>query len=787
MRLTERIKGKIRKWNEPQQKWLEQNPSRATALELFTTDAFKRLPEIQKYQLLESWIDNGTLAEQEATPLSLVLEEEAVMRAKDKVYDPFAQYKDSVLHKLAGYENKVMAEAASGAIAQLRVAPVEDKKNVLGKKTIIYGLAGVFSGLVPFAFANTNTTADVHLQLQLPDGYNQMGIIGGTVTDTATGQLAMVGVPNIDAGMIDFYKLNTPVKDRKPIQPDGYNLSPNFPNPFNPSTNIRFEVPNAANVDIDIYTSTGKFVKHLVNQNVGPGAYQVCWDGTNNEGNPVASGVYLYRMNAGNFTDTHKMAKIDGGGASGNASGLVRLGNALGKAAGVNDAGVVYRFKVWGDKIDSTSTVDRIVNDTTMVVPVQGKIPVNPWSFVVNEGDSNQVDLSQKVSPAFGVSSYRIDNPNGDLIVEVNGNYLKVKGKDGDVNGSFLSDLIVRDNHGSEKRVRFPTTINPQPDVSGVLYDPVLKKVVDGATVRIQGKNYTVVPSDSGLFKLQLVPGNATLTTDTTGGRMQTEWNLGSLGTGDVALDTIPVFYKNGNMELMVDVKSNYGPGDPNVYATNKIWNPNIQHEGLPRGTLKTIYVNYTTNIGSDATRQANLNWLIEKSKLSVDDKVRLQMPSDATVVDIPVSSAADEEKIGGDFLDGKIYSDYDFMVVISRYSGDTNMTNANLVQEYTTKAVANVSRGNLGPARAAGLSEVVTSLQNTEDPTPARDEMAKGTLYGKSLYFDNQNGYKQNVLYGPAGNQITTSSEELVGKISMNIPLNSRIEREKIILPVRQ
>lgn len=64
---------------------------------------------------------------------------------------------------------------------------------------------------------------------------------------------------------------------------------------------------------------------------------------------------------------------------------------------------------------------------------------------------------------------------------------------------------------------------------------------------------------------------------------------------------------------------------------------------------------------------------------------------------------------------------------------------------------------------------------------------MAKGTLYGKSLYFDNQNGYKQNVLYGPAGNQITTSSEELVGKISMNIPLNSRIEREKIILPVRQ
>jgi hypothetical protein len=484
-------------------------------------------------------------------------------------------------------------------------------------------------------------------------------------------------------------------------------------------------------------------------------------------------------MKTPGYTKTIKMVKVDGGGIV-----AMPAGNSAPRLEKAADDGLEYQFQVIADNLDTTSLNARIVGDTSLVIPVNPKMNFNPVSANFNEGDSTQVGLN--ANAAFGISGYGVNAPDS-LIASIDGNRLIVRGANGDVNGSYPLELIVRPNHGRDTTFTVPVTINPQPDVSGVLYDPVLKQVVDSATVRINGQNYTVVPSDSGVFKLQLSPGPATLTTDTTGGRMQTVWDLGNLGTDYVKLDTIPVFYKNKNMELMVDVFGNNNvPGDPNVYGTNRIWNPNIQHEGLPKGTLKTVYVNLNTNIGTDATRKANLDWVVQTSSRSTDNKVRLQLPADATMVDIPVSSAGEEGAIGNDFLDGKIFPDYDFMVFIRNYGGDANVTNANQVQGYTTKGVASIAKGNLGTKRAAGLSEVTTALQNTGDPTDARDEMAKGTMYGETMYFDHQNGYKQNESYGSAGNQITTSSEELVGKISMNIPLDSRIEIERIVLPAR-
>ena len=76
--------------------------------------------------------------------------------------------------------------------------------------------------------------------------------------------------------------------------PQEFVLKQNYPNPFNPSTTIAFELPKASNVEIVIYDALGKKIKTLSNSVYKPGNNSVYWDGTNDMGQPVATGVYFY-------------------------------------------------------------------------------------------------------------------------------------------------------------------------------------------------------------------------------------------------------------------------------------------------------------------------------------------------------------------------------------------------------------------------------------------------------------------------------------------------------------
>lgn len=82
---------------------------------------------------------------------------------------------------------------------------------------------------------------------------------------------------------------------------DNFNLFPNYPNPFNPSTNIKFELKKSENVLISIYNILGKEIKILMNENLPTGAYSIQWDGKDNKGRPLSSGVFFIKMIAGNF------------------------------------------------------------------------------------------------------------------------------------------------------------------------------------------------------------------------------------------------------------------------------------------------------------------------------------------------------------------------------------------------------------------------------------------------------------------------------------------------------
>jgi hypothetical protein len=86
-----------------------------------------------------------------------------------------------------------------------------------------------------------------------------------------------------------------------------YSLSQNYPNPFNPQTKIKFDIPanvkgQTTNVKLVIYDLLGREVATLVNEELKPGSYEADWDGSN-----FSSGVYFYKIIAGDFFETKKM------------------------------------------------------------------------------------------------------------------------------------------------------------------------------------------------------------------------------------------------------------------------------------------------------------------------------------------------------------------------------------------------------------------------------------------------------------------------------------------------
>ncbi|MFQ6093581.1 MAG: FlgD immunoglobulin-like domain containing protein, partial [bacterium] len=94
------------------------------------------------------------------------------------------------------------------------------------------------------------------------------------------------------------------------ILPTEYALAQNYPNPFNPYTDIRYQIPDGRSpllTALKVYNILGQHVRTLVNEEQEAGYYTVTWDGRNDRGNEVSSGIYFYRMEAGDFRNTKRM------------------------------------------------------------------------------------------------------------------------------------------------------------------------------------------------------------------------------------------------------------------------------------------------------------------------------------------------------------------------------------------------------------------------------------------------------------------------------------------------
>jgi hypothetical protein len=128
-----------------------------------------------------------------------------------------------------------------------------------------------------------------------------------------TDEIVEFGLLSIDEMMISFglyfteEQLNNDINDKLP---DKILLHSNFPNPFNPVTSLRYDLPEDGLVNIAIYDMMGRLVKTLVNSSQTAGYKSIRWNATNDRNESVSAGLYLYTIQAGKFRQTRKMVLL---------------------------------------------------------------------------------------------------------------------------------------------------------------------------------------------------------------------------------------------------------------------------------------------------------------------------------------------------------------------------------------------------------------------------------------------------------------------------------------------
>jgi len=141
-------------------------------------------------------------------------------------------------------------------------------------------------------------------------GWMEMALVFTAVDTLTTLTFTSLGSGAFGA-VIDNVRVETPsptsVNDPADNVPGIFQLNQNYPNPFNPTTTIRYQLPKSAPVVLTIYNLLGREIRKLLDENQSVGEHAVQWDGRNSEGNEVASGLYVYRLNADSFHQTRKM------------------------------------------------------------------------------------------------------------------------------------------------------------------------------------------------------------------------------------------------------------------------------------------------------------------------------------------------------------------------------------------------------------------------------------------------------------------------------------------------
>lgn len=176
-------------------------------------------------------------------------------------------------------------------------------------RTVVIGLISMVTGENPDMAAGTGAIAELHFKLD--PGVNNVEINPIVMespnhsltyywNDYSNGRPEVRSVhPEVEAGQV-FYAGPGAIPTR-------FALHQNSPNPFNPTTRISYDLPSAGDVKISVFNVLGQQVQTLVNGYNEAGSYDVIWNGKDNSGASVASGMYFYRINTVEFNETRKM------------------------------------------------------------------------------------------------------------------------------------------------------------------------------------------------------------------------------------------------------------------------------------------------------------------------------------------------------------------------------------------------------------------------------------------------------------------------------------------------
>lgn len=133
----------------------------------------------------------------------------------------------------------------------------------------------------------------------------QIQLEGLTFFSKDTSDIAIAEIYDLRRGK----RMNTELTslETNSVTPLSFNLYQNFPNPFNPTTTLTFNLPKPSDVNLIIYDITGRKIRNLISSAYPAGSHQIQWDGKDYSGNSVASGIYIYRIDTNNYTQSRKM------------------------------------------------------------------------------------------------------------------------------------------------------------------------------------------------------------------------------------------------------------------------------------------------------------------------------------------------------------------------------------------------------------------------------------------------------------------------------------------------
>ncbi|HAY34191.1 MAG TPA: hypothetical protein DCY06_08635 [Bacteroidetes bacterium] len=149
----------------------------------------------------------------------------------------------------------------------------------------------------PPVFGESWTAFPVRYRVQAVDVYDDESVLSDFAATQAWNIISNDGGPAEED--------NFGITNNDSNIPTEYSLNQNYPNPFNPNTNIRYDLPNDNFVSIKIYDITGREIKSLVNEFKPAGRYIIAFNASN-----LSSGIYYYKIKAGDFTQVKKMMLI---------------------------------------------------------------------------------------------------------------------------------------------------------------------------------------------------------------------------------------------------------------------------------------------------------------------------------------------------------------------------------------------------------------------------------------------------------------------------------------------